>query len=43
MHHRTRRQLLTWVAVAAALGLVFASYLNPHWQLDLAQRIWACF
>ena len=27
----------------AALAAVFASYLNPHLVVDLANRVWACF
>jgi hypothetical protein len=34
----------TWrVAIALALALVFAAYLNPHLMVDLANRVWACF
>ena len=29
--------------VAAALGVVFLAYLNPHLAMDLANRVWACF
>jgi hypothetical protein len=25
------------------LAAVFASYLNPHMALDIANRVWACF
>jgi hypothetical protein len=28
---------------AAALGAVFTAYLNPHFAVDLANRVWACF
>ena len=34
---------LLWAAVAAVLGAVFVSYLNPHLALDLASRVWSCF
>lgn len=35
---------LGWaVLAAAALALVFLSYLNPHFAVDLANRVWACF
>lgn len=43
MRDPLKRQLLTWCTVVLALALVFMSYLNPHWQRDLAQRVWACF
>jgi hypothetical protein len=34
----------TWrVAALAALGLVFASYLQPDLMLTLATQIWNCF
>lgn len=32
-----------WAAACAALGMVFAAYLNPHVVVDLAGRVWACF
>lgn len=32
-----------WIAVLAALALVFSAYLDPHFTVDLASRIWACF
>jgi hypothetical protein len=28
---------------AAALAAVFVAYLNPHFAVDLANRVWACF
>jgi hypothetical protein len=28
---------------AAALAVVFVAYLNPHFAVDLANRVWACF
>ena len=37
------RRVAGWVAAAAALAAVFASYLNPHLALDIANRVWACF
>jgi hypothetical protein len=33
----------TAAAAAAALGLVFMAYLDPHTIVDLANRVWACF
>jgi len=45
----TDRPARAWprvMGVAAAvvvLGAVFASYLNPHFALELATRVWACF
>ncbi len=36
-------RLLGWALALAALALVFASYLNPHLAVDLANRVWACF
>ena len=40
----TRRgRLLAWAAVAAVLAAVFAAYTNPHFVVDLAGRVWACF
>jgi hypothetical protein len=32
-----------WAAALVALAAVFASYLNPHLALDIANRVWACF
>ena len=33
-----------WRAAAlAALGLVFASYLQPGLMFELANRVWSCF
>jgi hypothetical protein len=32
-----------WAAAVAVLAAVFASYLNPHMALDIANRVWACF
>lgn len=37
------RRLLLWGAAAAVLALVFLSYQNPHFTMDLAARVWACF
>jgi hypothetical protein len=36
-------RLLGWAAAGVALALVFASYLNPHLAVDLANRVWTCF
>ena len=37
------RRLLAWTAALGVLALVFAAYLNPHFAVDLASRVWACF
>lgn len=37
------RRAVTWVVAALVLAAVFASYLNPHLALDIANRVWACF
>ena len=37
------RRLVGWLAAVAVLAAVFASYLNPHLALDIANRVWACF
>jgi len=37
------RRAVTWAALAAALGAVFAAYLKPDMALTLAQQLWACF
>lgn len=37
------RKVTGWAMAAAVLAAVFASYLNPHLALDIANRIWACF
>ncbi|MCU0968337.1 MAG: hypothetical protein MUF03_05840 [Rubrivivax sp.] len=39
----TLRHVLAWAAALAVLGLVFAAYLSPHFVVDLASRVWACF
>ena len=31
------------IATAVALGLVFATYLQPDLMFDLANRVWSCF
>ena len=36
-------RVLLWLTALAALALVFASYLNPHLAVELANRVWACF
>jgi hypothetical protein len=36
-------RLVGWTVAAAVLAAVFASYLNPHLALDIANRVWACF
>jgi len=37
------RQWLVGVVAAAALGLVFAAYLQPALIVDLGNRLWSCF
>lgn len=37
------KRALAWALALAALAVVFASYLNPHLVVDLANRVWACF
>ena len=32
-----------WLGALTALGLVFASYLQPELVVDLGNRLWACF
>ena len=39
----TARRVAAWAAAAVVLAAVFASYLNPHMALDIANRVWACF
>ena len=39
----SRPRVLAWIGVALVLLLVFASYLNPHLAVDLANRVWSCF
>jgi hypothetical protein len=42
MKPATRRALL-WSAAVAAMAAVFASYMQPHLVVDLANRVWSCF
>jgi hypothetical protein len=42
-HRRTAFRVAAWLAVLAALALVFAAYLDPHLMAELANRLWACF
>lgn len=35
--------LAVGLTLAAALASVFATYLNPHLVVDLANRVWSCF
>ena len=37
------RRLLAWAAALAALGAVFAAYLQPTLMLELANQLWSCF
>jgi hypothetical protein len=39
----TARRVAAWAAAVVVLAAVFASYLNPHMALDIANRVWACF
>jgi hypothetical protein len=39
----TARRVAGWAVAMAVLAAVFASYLNPHLALDIANRVWACF
>jgi len=41
--HRPRWRTAGWLAVAAVLAAVFVAYRNPHFVVDLANRVWACF
>jgi hypothetical protein len=36
-------RISAWLAALAVLAAVFAAYLNPHFAVDLAGRVWACF
>ena len=38
-----RSRWLWRLAALAALGLVFASYLQPGLMFELANRVWSCF
>ena len=38
-----RRTLLIWTPILAVLGLVGASYMDPHTVVDLANKVWSCF
>ncbi len=39
----TARRVAAWALAVVVLAAVFASYLNPHMALDIANRVWACF
>jgi hypothetical protein len=39
----TARRVAAWAVAVVVLAAVFASYLNPHMALDIANRVWACF
>ncbi len=41
--HRTARRALAWTLALAALGGVFALYLQPAVLVTLADQVWACF
>jgi hypothetical protein len=34
---------LGWTAVVAALLGIFSFYTDPHFMVDVADKIWACF
>jgi hypothetical protein len=34
---------LGWTAVLAALLGIFSFYTDPHFMVDVADKIWACF
>jgi len=36
-------RLALWLAVAAALAIVFGLYLDPDFMLTMADQVWACF
>ena len=38
-----KQRILVWAAAAAALAGTFALYLQPHFLVDLADRVWSCF
>ncbi|HEX6016949.1 MAG TPA: hypothetical protein VFZ28_02510 [Burkholderiaceae bacterium] len=40
---RPRWRAVAWMAAAAVLAAVFVAYRNPHFIVDLANRVWACF
>ena len=40
---RTAQLGVAWAAIAVALGLVFAAYLQPELVVDLGNRLWSCF
>ncbi len=37
------QRIAAWTTALAVLAAVFIAYLNPHFALDLAGRVWACF
>ena len=39
----SRARVGWWFGAALVLALVFASYLNPHLAVDLANKVWSCF
>ena len=40
---KQRARWLAWGTALVALAAVFAAYLNPHFAVDLANWLWACF
>ena len=34
---------LAWAAALAALLAIFGLYTDPHFMVDLADQLWACF
>lgn len=43
MAARTWQRLFGWSLALALLMGVFALYLQPHFMVQLAQQVWACF
>lgn len=43
MNRPVIKRVLGWTVAVAALTAVFASYLQPHLVVDLANRVWSCF
>jgi len=37
------RRGVVWGAALIALAGVFAAYLNPHFAVQIANAVWACF
>ncbi|MCG3190216.1 MAG: hypothetical protein LKCHEGNO_02852 [Burkholderiaceae bacterium] len=41
--HRKGWRVVAWLAAAVVLAAVFVAYRNPHFVVDIANRVWACF